>query len=193
MMIVPAPQLAAMLQRAAGLRRDVKRATVEPAEHGDVLIVRASMYDGRTITREASISACLDGSTVGQILDRWFGADPGASRLEPERITANRDRIMKATAADAIVAERNRPTAAGIQPSRLDWKDAPKAVGEIGDSLPPNAIVPGPGGSSSPPVEPAEKMTRRQMMDAGMSASERQAQYRRQGGRHADDAGPATK
>lgn len=78
MTVISNKQLAAVLQRAANYRRDVRRAAVVVAEdRPDLLLVEVDYYtDGRRVQRESQAEKCLDGRTCGQILEDWLGPTP---------------------------------------------------------------------------------------------------------------------
>lgn len=177
-------QLAAVLKRAILYRRDVKKCSITvPPDDRTLLLVECVMYDDRRYTREAAISRLGNGQTCGQIFKTWLGDPPDDSRGEEAALVAERRRHFSSTPEELLRDPSMRPVP-GPPPSRLDWPEA-QPEGRTPDHTLPHAAVPPPT-PAGPKV--LVKLTRQQMIDAGMDAQARHLQYKRQGGRHPDDA-----
>lgn len=200
-MPITAQQLAAVLTRAANLRVDVQRAQVEVAPDNTTLLLVDVTFHQPGLRRRIEASALPhiqpavtgDGEalTCQAILDNWLGPepkDPHAMR-RPPAWHDERDRVLNATPGQVIEAIRQGKRRAA--PAPAPSVDGP-ADATPGDDLQPSpgggpGVTEGSGGSGGP----GEKMTRQQMIAAGMDAKSRHEQYKRQGGKHPDDK-PAT-
>jgi hypothetical protein len=202
---VPPPitgmQAAAVLERAANIRADVQRARVrENPEHPGIIEAAITFYTpGRRIQRDTQLAAVLDGRTCGEILTDWLGPPPADSPKENDTLRAERSRLLDHTpvaAFEAIRGHYRRPPR-----SSLDWKDAPPEK-RTPEGTSPVEVAEHPREADADPSVHREaddtlyydhqgqrrrKMTRREMIDAGMTREQRHEQYRRQGGKHPRD------
>ncbi len=114
-------QLASVLAKAMNLRPDVRKATAAVAAYDPaLLIVTVSMYDGKHLHREARVSKCLDGRTVGEVLEAWLGPVPARPPMdrsgESDRLRGQRFLLWNMTPPQALAAlrDRARPEPQGV-------------------------------------------------------------------------------
>lgn len=202
----PTPhQLAVMIQKAAGLRHDVKKMTVQVAEdHADTLLITCVYYDGQQRRAiETKASKILErGETFGALLDRMLGelpTEPISQKVNrSDRLIAERRRWFEATPQQMIGMEKALAHAPP-DPEASQWQKMPEDVREqplpdrvLPDQVPPPEQARPQLGDEYFYVEPTTgqrlpKMTRQQMIDSGYDSDRRHEQYRRQHGKHPDD------
>lgn len=174
---ISSEQLAGVLQRGANMRRDVRKARIVVAEDDPGMLLVDVVYDsGRKLQREAAAAKCFDGRTCGEIIAAWLGEAPEDSRLESETVHAARRQMLEHTPADVVeLMKKHRQNPPPAPPrSKFNWKKP----GELAEN--PEGVLPSPI-----PEQPTEagRLTRQQMIDAGMDEKARHEQYKRQGGK----------
>lgn len=201
-------QVAAILQRAANLRPDVRKAVVRsPEDDPTLLVVNATFYTpGRRLERETRVAGVLDGRTIRAILDDWLGNDAasnGPRNREAEALRDERNSLFAVTPEQALGMHRDKLQNPRPPSSKLQWP-ATHPTNPDGSNV---------GSVGGVPAEPREadgdpathpeaddrlyynfqgqrrrKMTRREMIDAGMTREQRHTQYKLQGGPNPRDS-----
>lgn len=134
-------QLAAILQRAANLRRDVKKATIQAMGDGLHLVIDVLFYSGTRIRREAKVADVSLDATVGESLAQWLGPlppmPPAALMREDQRLTQERRFYLDSTPEAVLQAlqARRRETE-----SKLDWKPEPDELPDTPPGILPSGV-----------------------------------------------------
>lgn len=123
-------QLASILQRAANMRPDVKKAVIKPEEgKDDLLMVDVRYYSpGRRVQRLASIKKIVSGDpprNIGQILIDWLGSMPPIPKDQTNATIRERATIFSSTPEQVLgMSQVNRQTPPAKGASKFDWSKA---------------------------------------------------------------------
>ena len=204
-------QIAAVLQKAANLRFDIKRAKIALARDAPhMLLFKIENYtDGTGRDGERNIGKIDTDQTCRQILDDWLGPEPkqGAGIGRTAALQRERNLFFNNTIDQIVKTKGAYKPVTNITPrSKLDWKEPDKTM--LRADLPDNVSPVGPAdpqaAGQDPNVHPEakleadeyrgqdgqvhKKMTRPEMIKDKMTRAQRNLQYRIQRGKHPDDA-----
>lgn len=177
-MTIPTESLVAILKRAAHMRIDTPPGLmVHYADIHDAVVFVWQKDEQNMATVHVKAVKCAD-QAVGVTLDGVFGPEPpvGPGRAAPW--VKERERWFGHTPEQIHEAIKTRR-----------WTNVPAPAAKPADEAPVTL-----GGVESPhesnPAEdpaPVAKMTRAEMVKAGMTKEQRHQQYHKQGGKHPDD------
>jgi len=160
-------QVAAVLQKAANYRTDVKKASVkvDPTYDQSILLVDITFYtEGRRYQAETNFSKYLDGRTCGEILDGWIGPLPRQTLPEAFReqrgnaaLVRERRRYLQNSVATVFqMLNQQRMTPSQIpKRSKFNW-NAPRPTAENPSGLLTTPIPEDPVEATKQPEDPIE-------------------------------------
>lgn len=128
LMKIKPQQLATILQQAAQLRTDVKRAriAVEDGEDSMLWIDVDHHTPGRRLQRQASIAKINDTATCGEILTEWIGAEASPpDRKAAASLLRERENYLNASPYDVLRMKQSNLRNPPPPPTRskFDWKN----------------------------------------------------------------------
>lgn len=211
-------QIATVLQTAANYRFDVKKARIVVAgDDPNILLVDVQRHTKDTrVQREASVRNINLKLNCSGILNSWLGPEPEQNQARMRRAASlNRSRALyfDHTIEEVLQAKKRKQVTPPPTPprSQFDWKQ-PREEGETPEGTMPQPIPETPrqaSGDDTPDHrmkglettvrekdldsyefegQTFKKMRRSEMVAAKMSREQRAEQYRRQRGKHPDDA-----
>ncbi len=170
-------QLARIIKEALNYRIDVAKATVDYVPDENVLYVDIHFYEaGRRKQIQAGIAKLMDGRSCATILNDWLGDEP---------LDKHGGHRSSGWVREKVRILSNTPQAV-LDMARMRMKAAPTAT-PVASPVEAQASQKAASGEAGGDGKPVVKMTRQQMIQAGMDQAARHEQYRKQGGKHPED------